>query len=77
MDTSNHNMSNLFAQLGLPNSEQEINEFIAIHRDLNESMLLDQAPFWSKAQASFLKGALSDDSDWAEVVDHLNVSLHH
>ncbi|MCT7655389.1 DUF2789 domain-containing protein [Oceanimonas sp. NS1] len=38
-------------------------------------MELVEAPFWSHAQASFLKEGLQEDSDWAEVIDQLNASL--
>ena len=39
-------------------------------------MPLADAPFWSIAQASFLREEWLEDGDWAEVVDDLNVRLH-
>ena len=36
---------------------------------------LPDAPFWSPAQASFLREALADNADWAELVDQLNEAL--
>ncbi|WP_299872846.1 DUF2789 family protein [uncultured Cocleimonas sp.] len=30
---------------------------------------------WSNSQADFLKESIAEDSDWAVVVDHLNVLL--
>lgn len=70
MDTSRHTLATLFAQLGLDNSPTAIRAFIASH-PLPAGHALDKAPFWSPAQAAFLKQALDDDADWAEVVDEL------
>ncbi|GAA3536252.1 DUF2789 domain-containing protein [Zobellella aerophila] len=69
-----HPFSELFEQLGLDASHDGIEHFLASHR-LPPDMELVDAPFWSKAQANFLKEGLLDDSDWAEIIDHLNVSL--
>lgn len=77
MDTSVHDLNTLFAQLGLPNSDREINDFIREHRDLRASVRLDHAPFWTAGQADFLREAIFDDSDWAGVVDQLDSSLRH
>jgi len=68
-------MENLFLQLGLNNSEQAIAEFINLNRLAKETPL-QQASFWSTSQAQFIKECLELDSDWAEVVDQLNVQLH-
>jgi hypothetical protein len=68
-------MENLFLQLGLNNSEQAISEFINLNRLAKETPL-QQASFWSTSQAQFIKECLELDSDWAEVVDQLNVQLH-
>ncbi|WP_417549823.1 DUF2789 domain-containing protein [Methylophaga sp.] len=74
MDTSVHTMENLFLQLGLDNSEEAIEQFIKEH-DLPENVKLENAYFWSPAQSAFIKECLTQDSDWAEVVDQLNVQL--
>jgi hypothetical protein len=37
---------------------------------------LYEADFWNNAQADFLKQAIDEDADWAEIVDHLNLMLH-
>ena len=76
MDTAFHQFSELFAQLGLPNGEPDIRSFIASHSPLPDGMRLEEAPFWTPAQADLLKDELLDDADWAEVVDQLNVALH-
>ncbi|MDG1581509.1 DUF2789 domain-containing protein [Pseudomonas sp. GOM6] len=74
MDTSEHSLSALFKQLGLPNSKAEIETFLREHR-LAEGQALPKAAFWNKAQAQFLSEALAEDSDWAEVTDELAVLL--
>jgi hypothetical protein len=75
MDKVFHGFTELFAQLGLPNDATHIRQFIQTHSPLNSSIRLEEAPFWSAAQASLLKEALQDDSDWAEVIDRLSVAL--
>ncbi|GGB38858.1 hypothetical protein GCM10011502_10160 [Oceanisphaera marina] len=69
-----HPFSELFEQLGLDASNDGIKHFIATHK-LPANIELIEAPFWSAAQAGFLKEGLQDDSDWAEVIDQLNISL--
>lgn len=75
MDNSIHNMTNLFSQLGEPNDEASIRRFIGAHRPLAGDVPLHEAPFWSAAQAQFLREAIASDADWAVVVDELDVSL--
>jgi hypothetical protein len=76
MDTSNHDkLSSLFAQLGLPNTENDIQTFTRHHR-LAPSEHIEKANFWNNSQRTFLKEALQWDSDWVELVDHLDALLH-
>ena len=75
MDTQTHNLSTLFAQLGLPEDPAGIDSFIREH-PLPPDMLVADAPFWNQTQAKFLRDALREDSDWAEMVDELNVRVH-
>lgn len=75
METPIHTMSNLFAQLGLPSDSDAIDRFIASHSPLPDDITLADAPFWTPAQAAFLREEILEDADWAEVVDQLNVSL--
>ncbi|MBS0339230.1 MAG: DUF2789 domain-containing protein [Proteobacteria bacterium] len=75
MDLSEHTLRALFDQLGLPSSVAAIDAFIAQHRPLGESVALADAPFWSPAQAQFLREEFDEDADWAELVDQLNVRL--
>lgn len=65
----------LFGQLGLPSDEDAIDAFIEKNRGLNSKVRLEDAPFWSAAQSSFIRSALLEDSEWAEVIDQLNSRL--
>ncbi len=76
MDFQHHKLPNLFAQLGLPMGERAIEQFIVSHRPLPAGMPLDEAPFWTPAQATFLRKEWLEDGDWAEVIDELNLRLH-
>ncbi len=76
MEFSIHKLSNLFDQLGLQSDQIAIESFIKTHSPLAADMLLADAPFWTSAQASFLRDEILNDADWAEVVDQLNASLH-
>ena len=76
MESSIHTLNNLFAQLGLPSDDSAIEDFIKTHQHLAGDLTLSEAPFWSTAQAAFLRGEILKDADWAEVIDQLNVRLH-
>ena len=41
-----------------------------------DGALLAEAPFWSDAQARFLRQEILEDADWAQVIDELNLMLH-
>jgi hypothetical protein len=76
MESSAHSLNNLFAQLGLPSDQATIEHFIKTHSPLATNILLPDAPFWTPAQASFLREEILNDADWAEVIDQLNAKLH-
>ena len=76
MEPTVHPFSDLFAQLGLPNDNASIQQFIVTHSPLPDDVRLEEAPFWSPAQAQLLREERLDDADWAMVVDRLNVALH-
>ena len=76
MDMAFHRFPELFAQLGLDADLDAIRSFIATHAPLPGDVLLEDAPFWTPAQARLLREALTVDADWAEVVDRLNLALH-
>ena len=75
MNKPMHHFSDLFAQLGLPNDDDAIKSFIASHSPLSPDFRLPEAPFWTPAQAAFLREAILQDSDWVEMVDQLSVAL--
>jgi hypothetical protein len=76
MELSNHSLNDLFAQLGLPSEAADIAAFVAAHRPLPGGARLSDAPFWTEAQARFLRDEILEDADWAEVIDQLNLMLH-
>lgn len=76
MESSIHTLNNLFAQLGLPYDDNQIDDFINTHRPLDSSLSLSEARFWTPAQATFLCEEIMKDADWAEVIDQLNARLH-
>lgn len=76
MEYQFHSLQGLFEQLGLDSSPAQIRLFLKTHAPLPHDLALHDAPFWTASQASFLREAVQDDSDWAEVVDALNSELH-
>ncbi|MCG7498378.1 DUF2789 domain-containing protein [Vibrio sp. Of7-15] len=71
MEVFEHNLANLFSQLGI--NEKEV-QFIAEH-SLKDGQKLTEAPFWTPTQKQFLAEALADDADWCEVIDQLDMML--
>ena len=67
-------MQSLFDQLGLPSDEASIEQFIASHR-IPDGVRMFEADFWSPAQANFIKQGLTQDDEWAIVIDELNTRL--
>ncbi|MGB5009083.1 MAG: DUF2789 family protein, partial [Candidatus Dechloromonas phosphoritropha] len=52
MERPVHSLSVLFAQLGQPNDEKSIAQFIDSHRPLAADVCLHEATFWTPAQAA-------------------------
>ena len=75
MESGVHKFSDLFRQLGLPDDPASIDAFIATHRPLASEIALAEAAFWNASQRDFLKQEITEDADWAELVDQLNASL--
>ena len=75
MEPAIHRFHDLFAQLGLPNDPTAIRQLLSDQTPLPDGVSLPDAPFWSPAQASFLREALLQDSDWAELADQLSEAL--
>jgi hypothetical protein len=76
MDLTSHSVPELFAQLGLPDDEPGIQAFVDAHRPLPGDVRLHEAPFWTEAQARFLRDEFKEDAAWAPAVDQLNMMLH-
>lgn len=70
-----HEFCELFAQLGLPSDVKDIAAFIKSHSPLNAATRLEDAAFWTPAQATLLREALVRDADWSHVVDQLSLAL--
>jgi hypothetical protein len=70
-----YTLNTLFAQLGLDDSDEAIERFINASGPVPESIPLHEAPCWNKAQSDLLREAVSNDADWAEVVDQLDALL--
>lgn len=75
MNQAIHRFHELFAQLGLPDDAASIKRFIADHTPLAADLNLHAAPFWTSAQAAFLREACLQDADWAELADQLSLAL--
>jgi len=74
MDTSKHDMNGLFAQLGLDATRSGIYHFVKEH-NIQADLTIDEAPFWSESQASFIADSIQEDGDWSEVIDQLDTML--
>lgn len=77
MDTAKHTMTTLFEQLGLPSDDASIDSFIAKYSPLPTEVALQDAPFWTESQSTFLEEGLEEDSDWAEIIDELDARMRH
>ncbi|MCK9504736.1 MAG: DUF2789 domain-containing protein [Porticoccaceae bacterium] len=75
MEIFNHDISNLFAQLGLDGDEETVERFIASHRHGDPRLSVDQLAVWTPSQKQFLREALAEDSAWCEAVDELSARL--
>lgn len=68
--------TDLFDQLGLPSTPVAIADFITAHQPLPGHVLLADAPFWSPAQAQFLREQKQlDEPPWAILIDQLGEAL--
>jgi hypothetical protein len=61
--TTYHNLVDLFNQLGLPSSSEEINNFFDKHSPLPAHIDLWDAPWWNKSQSDFLHTELKADAN--------------
>lgn len=74
--TTHHDLPDLFAQLGLPNSPDDIQAFLLANRPLPQTLNLSEAPCWSPSQVTFIREQWhQDDGDWVGLIDQLNALL--
>jgi len=74
--TTHHDLPDLFAQLGLPNSTDDIQVFVLQNRPLAQTLNLSEAPCWNASQVAFIREQWhQDDGDWVGVIDQLNALL--
>lgn len=74
MYTESYNINTLFAQLGLPYSNQDITAFFAEHQ-ITDNVLLQDAPCWNDGQRAFLAESLAEDGAWTTVIDELDTRI--
>lgn len=70
-----HDFTNLFAQLGLPNDPESIQQFLRTHSPIPAGTRIEDASFWTPAQAAWLKEDIAQDGDWAIVADRLSAVM--
>lgn len=75
LEQTEYTMNNLFAQLGLPSSDSDIDAFIK-NNQLDEEVSLKDAPFLDEQQKMFIREEWKLDAVWALVIDELNARLH-
>jgi len=75
MENEQHEFGELFQQLGLPADGPAIEHFITTHRPLPASLKMADAPFWNESQRALLRQSISEDANWAVLVDQLSVRL--
>jgi hypothetical protein len=75
MDEACHSLCDLFRQLGLEHEDSAVEAFIAMHRPLDMSIRLHEAPFWTPDQRAFLIEQWELDADWAVPIDRLDTRL--
>lgn len=75
MESPMHTINSLFEQLGLDARDDAIAAFIAAQQAIPAPVSLHDGTMWNASQSAFLREAVADDADWAEVVDQLDVLL--
>ncbi|MGB0712916.1 MAG: DUF2789 family protein [Gammaproteobacteria bacterium] len=75
METLNHDLVSVFAQLGLDTDERAMEAFMETHQ-LPPTTSLEDADFWSEGQRQFIIESRAQDADWVEWVDEFDALLH-
>lgn len=71
----NYNMNDLFAQLGMDNSDEAIDQFIDNNQLAKDEELVN-SDIWTEKQRMFLQEEWKKDAVWVEIIDDLNVRMH-
>lgn len=75
MQASHHTLTDLFDQLGLPNDEASIRQFIEDNQFSQPDQALESLPVWNESQKQFLLESRTEDAEWSEPVDELDAML--
>jgi hypothetical protein len=68
-------LKDLFEQLGLAADDVSFLDFINKNQGLAANIKLHDASFWTDQQREFLRSALQEDGEWAELIDQLDALL--
>lgn len=71
----NYKINDLFAQLGMDNSDEAIDQFIDNNQLAKDEELVN-SDIWSEKQRMFLQEEWKKDAVWVEIIDDLNVRMH-
>ena len=71
----NYSINDLFAQLGLDSSDEDINNFIEKNKLAKDEELINSS-IWNDKQRMFLQEEWKRDAVWVEIIDELNVRMH-
>jgi hypothetical protein len=71
-----HSLATLFEQLGLSGTQKDMETFFKTHH-LSDNIQLHKADFWNQSQMQFLEEGITDDGEWAIVIDEMSTLLRH
>lgn len=71
----NYKINDLFAQLGMDNSDEAIDQFIDNNQLAKDEELVN-SDIWTEKQRMFLQEEWKKDAVWVEIIDDLNVRMH-
>ncbi|NTS77692.1 DUF2789 family protein [Catenovulum sp. SM1970] len=74
METKIYEIVDLFAQLGLEDNPNAINQSQSNYHG-KDKHLLEEAEFWTQAQTHFITEALSSNADCTQAIDRLKRNL--
>ena len=75
LDPNENDITTLFGQLGLDDSQAGIDAFVAEHAPLAPSVVLADAPFWNESQSRLLRETVAADGPLSLAVGELDARL--